>query len=359
MPVMLGALLVLGLLHLTLPAAAAQSRQGSPGQRVGSIRVWSDREHPYRRGAGARIYLRTEQAGYVTVLRVDTDGRIRTLFPRDPWGNNYARGGRTMALVPASSQRESFRVDDDPGVGYLFAVISSAPFEYHDVTRGDYWDFRVIDDGRIQGDPYVALTDLARRIVPRGNFQYDIAPYYVERHYEYPRFVCYDCHAYARFDEWDPYAASCIPYRMVIYDDPAYYPYRYNQGRNVVVGRPIRPAPRFVFKNADPGREYVTRVRQRESHEMRWSRIDRDRTTAKVGRPTIPTPNVAPGFRGRAESGPILRRDIGRPAPAAVPPRDVRPAGRDRQKVPPVQRGARNPQSTGEPELRRRKPETR
>ena len=357
MPVMLGALLVLGLLHLTPLAAAAQSGEGSPRQRVGSISVWSDREHPYRRGGGARIYLRTEEPGHVTVLRVDTDGRIRSLFPREPWGDNYVRGGRTMALAVDSRHRASFTVDDDPGVGYLFAVTSSAPFEYHDVTRGDYWDFRVIDDGRIQGDPYVALTDLSRRIAPRGNFHYDITPYYVERRYEYPRFVCFDCHAYARYDEWDLYATSCVRYRMVIYDDPAYYPYRYNQGRNVVVGRPIRPAPRFVFKNADPGREYVTRVRQRESHEMRWSRIDRERTRAEVGGATaIPTPGVAPGFRGRAESGPILRRDIGRPAPVASPPRDDRPTGRERQKVPAVQRGARNPQSTGEPELRRRKP---
>ena len=326
MHVMLGALLVLGLLHLTPPAAAAQSREGSLRQRGGSISVWSDRDHPYRRGAGARIYLRTEETGHVTVLRVDTDGRIRTLFPREPWGDNYVRGGRTMALAVDSRHPDSFTVDDDPGVGYLFAVTSPVRFEYQDVTRGDYWDFRVIDDGRIQGDPFVALTDLARRIAPQGNFQYDIAPYYVERHYEYPRFVCYDCHTYARYDEWDPYAASCVRYRMVIYDDPAYYPYRYNHGRNVVVGRPIRPAPRFVFKDADPGREYVTRLRQRETHEMRWSRIDRE------------------------------RRDIGRPAPDASPPRKLRPAGRERQEVPPIQRGARNPQRTGEPELRRRRP---
>ena len=322
MPVMLAALLVLGLLHLTLPAAAAQAHDSSPRHSLGSISVWSDTEQPYRRGAGARVYVRTREPGHVTVLRVDTDGRIRTIFPREPWGSTYVRGGRTMALTPDPRHRYSFAVDDDPGVGYVFAVISPVPFQYQEVTRGDYWDFRVIDDGRIQGDPYVALTDLARRIAPRGNFRYDIAPYYVEHRYEYPRFVCYDCHSYARYDEWDPYATSCVRYRLVIYDDPAYYPYRYNQGRRVVVGQPIRPAPRFVFKNPEPGREYVTRLRQRESHEMRWSRIDSERTSAEVG---------------------------GRPL------RDLRQAGNPR-KVPPIQRGARNPQSTGEPELRRRKP---
>ena len=65
------------------------------------------------------------------------------------------------------------------------------------MTRGDYWDFRLIDEGSMRGDPYVALTDLARRITPNGNFGYDIAPYYVGRRYAYPRFVCNECHSYA------------------------------------------------------------------------------------------------------------------------------------------------------------------
>ena len=46
-------------------------------------------------------------------------------------------------------------MDDDPGVGYLFAISSRRPFDFDDITRGDYWDYRLIDGGRIQGDPYV------------------------------------------------------------------------------------------------------------------------------------------------------------------------------------------------------------
>ena len=40
---------------------------------------------------------------------------------------------------------------------------------------------------------------------PTSDYDYDVVPYYVERHYDYPRFVCYDCHAYASYSEWDPY----------------------------------------------------------------------------------------------------------------------------------------------------------
>jgi hypothetical protein len=162
----------------------------------------------------------------------------------------------------------------------------------------------------------------------------------------------------------------------VIYDDPAYYAYRYNRGRNVVPVRPLRPAPRYVFKDVEPGAEYVTRLRQRETHEVRRSGAYRGRTSADVGgRGAVPAPGLPgpdPLVRGKpSEHGPILRRDLTNPA--APPPeaerrgrrnRDrrpeapegLRPVEREPRKVPPVQRGARTPQSTGEPELRRRKP---
>jgi len=364
MLVTLGWLLVASLADPTPTHVLAQHQQTRRHlDAAGRVSVWADRETPYRRGEGARIYFRTDEPGYVTVLRVDTDGQIRTLFPLEPWGGTKVRAGRTHE-VSDTRNGGSFTIDDDPGVGYLFAITSPFPFQYDDITRGDHWDFRVIDDGRIEGDPYVALTDLAGRITPRGDYQYDIAPYYVERHYEYPRFVCYDCHSYARYDEWDPYTTSCARFRVVIYDDPAYYPYRYHPGRNVVVARPTRPAPKYVFKDAEPGTEYVTRLHQRDRDQPR-PRHERGRTSADVGGPgAIPAPGVtrsqprAPA--GGAERRPLLRRAIREPVPTPPPADGRQVEGRrsptEPPKVPPVQRGARNPQSTGEPELRRRKP---
>jgi len=375
MLVTLGWLLVVSLAHPTpapVPLQHQQTRRHSDA--AGRISVWADREAPYRRGEGARIYFRTDEPGYVTVLRVDTDGRLRTLFPLEPWGGAKVLGGRTHEVTDTRNGG-SFIIDDDPGIGYLFAITSPFPFQYDDITRGDYWDFRVIDDGRIEGDPYVALTDLAERIAPRSVYQYDITPYYVDRHYEYPRFVCYDCHSYASYDEWDPYTTSCARFRVVIYDDPAYYPYRYHPGRNVVM---TRPAPKYVFKDAEPGTEYVTRLHQRERDEPR-PRDERGRTSADVGGPgAIPAPGLTRteprAAAGRAERGPLLRREIRKAVPsvpqaddrrvegrrsrprAADTPDGLQPVDREPRKVPPVQRGARNPQSTGEPELRRRKP---
>ena len=376
MLVALGWLLVVSLSHPAPTYAPHQQQARRQSDAAGRISVWADRERPYRRGERARIYFRTDEPGYVTVLRVDTDGRIRTLFPLEPWGGAKVLGGRTHEVADTRNG-SSYTIDDDPGIGYLFAITSPLPFQYDDITRGDYWDFRVIDDGRIQGDPYVALTDLAGRIAPRGDYQYDITPYYVERHYEYPRFVCYDCHSYVSYDKWDPYASSCSRFRVVIYDDPTYYPYRYHPGRNVVVSRPRRAAPKYVFKDAEPGTEYVTSLHQRDRDQPR-PRDGQGRTSADVGGPgAIPAPGVnrseSRARPGDADRGPLPRRAV-REAVPSVPlaedrrvgdHRNRRPAEapdrqpsveREPRKVPPVQRGARDPQSTGEPELRRRKP---
>lgn len=345
-------------------------------QAAARISVWADRERPYRRGDEARISFRSEASGHVTIMRVDTDGRVQVLFPSEPWRRTFVRGGQTLEVADGR-ERSSFRIDDAPGIGYLLAVTSPLPFEYGEVTRGDYWDFRVIGEGRVRGDPYVALTDLARRITAHGNFGYDIAPYYVGRRYAYPRFACNECHSYAKPEQWDPYAQSCVRYRVVIYDDPAYYPYRYNQGRNVVPVRPLRPAARYVFRDAERGAEYITRLRQRESHERRRRDGDQGRTSVDVGgRGAVPAPGLTgePETTRRAdEHGPVLRRELAEPqdrAPAderpargrtdkkreGSPPEGLRAPDQEPRKVPPVQRGSREPQSTGEPQLRRRKP---
>src|SRR5437899_10087923 len=162
----------------------------------------------YTRGERVRVYFQLDQDAYVTIFRVDTDGRVRVLFPRDPWEDNFARGGADLEVDGRELRSDAFAIDDYAGVGYLFAVASADPFVYDQIESGDHWDYRVIADGRVKGDPYVALTDLAQRIVPDGyaDWDYDIVPYYVQQHYDYPRFLCYDCHTYARWTSWDPYA---------------------------------------------------------------------------------------------------------------------------------------------------------
>jgi hypothetical protein len=343
---------------------ARRSAVAAPGR----VAVWSDQDEPYRRGQGARVYLDAERPAHVTVFRVDTDGRLTVLFPREPWGDTYVREARQFEVTGGRGGR-SFIVDDYPGVGYLFAIASARPFDFDDIARGDYWDYRLIEGGRIRGDPYVVLTDLAARIAPGGDYDYDISPYYVERRYDYPRFVCYDCHAYAKYDEWDPYHQACARFRVVIYDDPRFYPYRSGRGRNVVMSRPARLGPRFVFRDADPRREYVTRVQGGETAERRRGE-EAGRTSRDVGgRGSVPapamsaarpTPQVAPPLRAvpsrppAGEGRPEGRRRTEPSIPHAAP-KGLRPADGDRRPRP-AAKPEREPRSTGEPELRRRKP---
>jgi hypothetical protein len=281
------------------------------------VNVWLNRDEIFNRGDNARVYFKTERDAYVTIIRIDTDGRLRILFPIDPWEDNWARGGRTFEVL-GRDRDEAFRVDDYPGVGYVFAIASSDPFSYDEIIRGDHWDYRTISDGRVRGDPYVAVLDMADRIAPAGEYDYDVAEYSVERHYDYPRFVCYDCHAYASWRYWDPYSAYCSRFRIVIYDDWYYYPYRrrhYGYGGTVIV-RPYRPGPRYVFKDADRRNDYITRVaaRPRESGDDRRTPIERDRTSTDVGgRGAVPAP-VSPRRRApdaatpKAGSGEVRRR---------------------------------------------------
>jgi hypothetical protein len=351
----------LSVAHPAIPSGP----RAHPGARPsGRVTVWTDRNDPYRRGDGARIYLSVDQPSHVVVFRVDTDGRIRALFPREPWTDSYIRDERELEVTGVRDDR-SFLVDDDPGVGYIFAVASPEPFDFRFITRGDYWDYRLLDGGRIQGDPYVTLTDLAARLAPGGDYDYDVTPYYVDRRYDYPRFVCYDCHAYASYDEWNPYRASCTRYRVVVRDDPRYYPYRYG-GRNVVAERLAHPGPRFVFRDAEPsrapaGRDEPERRRGDEGEDV-------GRTSDDIGgRGAVPAPRMSSLRRRDHQVAPELsptrpliderRRAQRRREEEGDEPRSGRQGKDTAREVPPgLQPSTAAPRSTGEPELKRRRP---
>jgi hypothetical protein len=316
--------------HLVLLAQLLAVADAPSAEYRPRIEVWSNRgESPYSSGDAVRVSFRTERDAFVTLLRVDTDGRVHILFPREPWGDNFARAGRVYEVEGVRSS-SAFRIDDYPGEGYLFAVASADPFYYDAIASAQHWDYRLIgDDGQIRGDPYAALTDLAARMVPEDytNWDYDIAPYYVEQHYQYPRFLCYDCHSYVSYSRWNPYDYSCVRFRIVVFDDPYYYPYRYYGGTRVVFTRPFRPEPRFIFKDRGANDPFVTRVRERPVND------DRRRDVGIRGR-DLGTPGFAPAPRQPTGSTSDGRRAWPqrpeRAAQPARPPERVTPVGGDR-----------------------------
>src|SRR5438477_368438 len=270
------------------------------------VEVWSDRgDSPYASGQGVRVHFRADRDAFVTILRVDTDGRVRVLFPREPWEDNFARGGREYE-VQGGNDRDAFYIDDYPGVGYLFAVASDDPFVYDGIQSNEHWDYRMIADGRVRGDPYVALTDVAQRIVPDGygDWDYDVAPYYVQQHYDYPRFLCYDCHTYVSYPSWSPYDYTCVRFRIVVFDDPYYYPYRYYGGTRVVFTRPLRPQPRFIFRDRTSGDNsgFLSRERERPVNDNQRRGVrGADLGGRGVIAPPQRPPAVRPGDDGRRD----------------------------------------------------------
>ncbi len=252
------------------PAVLPRTTHHAPrteGRRTPGIRIWTSGDDLMRRGERVRVFYRTERDAYVTIFRVDTDGRVKVLFPRDPDDENYGYGGATYT-VSGSGQGTAFYVDDYAGVGYIFGVASTAPFNYDAIFGDGRWDLHSIGDGRIHGDPLSSLEELSGRLLPEGYGDYDthLLPYYVEQRYNYPRFVCYDCHTYMPFTYWDPYQAWCRRFTLVVWNDPYYYypsywyPTRYYGGTRVVYSSP--GGSRYVFKNrenAAPGIDYRDR----------------------------------------------------------------------------------------------------
>ena len=364
-----------GLLSLLVGSAVVSDRP--------RVEIWTDRgDDPYASSQGVRVHFRTEQDAYVTILRIDTDGRVRVLFPREPWEDNFARGGRDYE-VPGRDSRDAFYVDDYPGVGYIFAVVAGDAFVYDALESHDHWDYRAIADGRIHGDPYVAVTDLAERIVPPayGDWDYDLAPYYVQRHYDYPRFLCYDCHSPVNYSSWRPYDYSCVRFRIVVYDDPYYYPYRTYGATRVVFTRPLRPEPRFIFKDRQASDAFVTRVRARPLDDNQRREIgtrgrDPDRTGGVAPTHVEPRPRSITGGqsderdrdrpreRRRQPDAPAQPAQRARPAEPERQERPEPPRAEPRREAPPPKseprvtpkRDAPKDKPRAEPELKRRKP---
>ncbi len=167
------------------PAPQATNSSGLPqGSRAPQIEVWTSGQGLFERGDELRVFFRTLADGYITILHVSTDGRIRFLFPHQPWRDNFALGGREYE-VPDPSERAggpALRIGDYPGQGYVFAVVSSRPFDYRHYIENDEWDYRLVAyDGRIAGDPYSALREVVDRMIPVGQLEYwvDLVSYTV------------------------------------------------------------------------------------------------------------------------------------------------------------------------------------
>lgn len=266
--------LLLSALVLGGPAvgpAPAQASQDDP-----AIRIWLNNDGRYERGEQARVQVKTREDGYLLVLNLDTDGRLRVLFPLDPRDDNLVRGGKTYQIVGRGG-REGFTVSNRTGQGTVYAAVSRAPFRFEGYTVGDHWDFAALDDIRISDRPENDLNEFVRRIAG-ADFDYDVLAYNVYEQVVYgaPNAVLYDddysygaygyggtsvfvglSFGYPRFYDpffYSPYYYSPYYYWPYFYSPfyPVYYPYHYPRHYFPHYPRPFRPFP-VAFH---PGRPY-------------------------------------------------------------------------------------------------------
>ncbi len=97
--------LLLPLLFSDVPAYAASTPQGDP-----PIQVWISNDRRFLPGDRAKVQVRTDYDGYLIVLHVDPEGRLRVLFPVDPDKDNFVRSGKKYE-VRDRGDREAFEVD--------------------------------------------------------------------------------------------------------------------------------------------------------------------------------------------------------------------------------------------------------
>ncbi len=291
--------------------------------------IWTDRRRDavYHPGESVQIRFRTNDDAYVCIYNIDTEGRLRVLYPTHPGDDGFVPGGRVLGL-PAPDAGFDFVASGPPGIELLEIVASRQPLyspwsddvgQYDDVYyEGDDYDddyhgdeshadaaddhdwaawsepedwyeldsLIEIEEGDeyaaawsvhgllIAGDPFIAIHRVNRRLLPSDHaardYATDYASFHIGRRHSYPRYVCGDCHG--RWHGYDPYHDRCGVFSVRVNVGWRYHP------RWVRVGDG-RWGPRYVYvRHQRVPHRYRTLKRQWPSHQRHdlWRRFRTD-----------------------------------------------------------------------------------
>ncbi len=153
----------------------------------------------YNAGDEVRVQVEPGDDGYLIVLRVDGDGRVRVLFPLDPDLDSYVRGGRRYELR-GRGERTTFLADDRGGNGMIYAALARQPFVFSDYAIDQQWDYEMLRLRNADDDPEADLNAMVRRMAVNGRFDYDVVGYRV-----YEQTYASSGGAYGAGGAYDPY----------------------------------------------------------------------------------------------------------------------------------------------------------
>jgi len=160
----------LGVITQSAPSPSGDRRRGDPG-----VRVWVS-DTLYQVGAGARVYVKLREPGYLVVLHIDALGRIRVLYPAAP-GDQVVVPANAPFEVAGTGESITFRVETR-GRGTLLAARSPYPFAFEPLRHGARWDYA--ESLLLQpsaGNPFAALLDIADRVADGQPYDYDVTAY--------------------------------------------------------------------------------------------------------------------------------------------------------------------------------------
>jgi hypothetical protein len=140
-------------------------------------------------GDEVNLSFRTSRDAYVLVYGIDTEGRTRLLYPRNPWDQHFVRGQVTH-LLPGRRAGYRLVADGPAGEEFVIGVASDRPLldrwndcwsgvagvtEFERIGRAD---FRV---GLVRGDRFRAIDRVSTRLieVPTGHGRVGTARDYV------------------------------------------------------------------------------------------------------------------------------------------------------------------------------------
>jgi Domain of unknown function (DUF4384) len=217
------------LLGATLAAALALCA-GPAGAASLGIELWTDRgsDAVYEPGDQLQVSARASEDTYLLVYEIDAEGAVNLLYPyRGSTG--LIEGQKTYVLPPENSDVE---LVVQPSTGQCFIVAIASRDAFLDMPwylrpydmQADEMGYEgkpdeeegITSDGKIVGDPYVAMERIRRRVLAHPDdasaFSTAYTTYYVHQEVKYPRYLCYDCHRpdhWAWWDGFDPYYATC------------------------------------------------------------------------------------------------------------------------------------------------------
>ena len=197
------------------------------------VELWTDRgnEAVYQPGDALQLRVRATDDAYLLVYEIDAEGYVHVLFPYE--GSEQRVDARRTYHVPADDANLERVVEKSTGEAYVVALASHQPFDhlpwylrpynaqadevgYVNRPNEDTDEEGVTEDGRIVGDPQVAIERIRRDVLrdpaDTDDFATAYTTYYVHEQVRYPRYICYDCHRpnhWAWWDGFDPYYSHC------------------------------------------------------------------------------------------------------------------------------------------------------